>query len=121
MKLPPQSINNWIDSNINPNDASLKKIAAYFNIKVSDLMDDKCLPVAAGSLKTQTESGFDGLMGKAGAVLSSGTIYAEALASNIHAFYQAVNEQKRSVRQRVAAAAVGVVCGKEPPPDPAAG
>lgn len=41
MKVPPQSVNNWIDSEMNPSNASLKKIAAYFNVTVADLMDDR--------------------------------------------------------------------------------
>lgn len=40
MNLPPQSINNWIDSNIHPNAKSLNAIAAYFRVKPGDLIDD---------------------------------------------------------------------------------
>jgi len=99
MKLPPQSINNWIDSDINPNDASLKKIARYFNTSVASLMDDSSIEAVTFVPIAQSDD-FTALVGQAGAVLQSGTIYADALKQNIKAFYCAVNNEKKEGKCR---------------------
>lgn len=46
MGLPPQSINNWIDSNTHPSAKSLVSIAAYFKVRPGDLIDNPGEPAA---------------------------------------------------------------------------
>lgn len=104
--VPPQSVNNWIDSKLSPNNESLKKLAKYFKVRPGDLINDQeaatsPLPSGGAHVVIQedvvkcTVTTDVNLIGKASIVLSSDTIYGTALAQNIDAFYQAViNESK---------------------------
>jgi len=111
--INPTSLTNYIDMVTEPTGKMIKKIAAHFRIAEASLLDNESesytvqIPTASIELTPQQPlvirepqpappgENVD-LIGKAGIVLSSKTIYGEALKQNIEAFYQAVKENWRS-------------------------